>query len=110
MALMACVPLIVFLAPVNFTLEAPENVCDLAGADLNQDGLGDILAVFCDEKSDPLRKGFAVYLAQEDGTYPPAPYSLLSLAPETGAVMLTETDGRAPVELAALNAFGAITY
>ncbi|MBP8131177.1 MAG: VCBS repeat-containing protein [Candidatus Hydrogenedentes bacterium] len=110
MALMACVPLIVFLAPVNFTLEAPENVCDLAGADLNQDGLGDILAVFCDEKSDPLRKGVAVYLAQEDGTYPPAPSSLLSLAPETGAVMLTETDGRAPVELAALNAFGAMTY
>lgn len=110
MMLIAGVSLIAFVAPVNFVLEAPENVCDVAGCDLNQDGRGDILVVFCDERSDPLRKGVAAYLGGEDGLYPAAPTNILALPPETGALMLSETEGRPPMEVVALDAFGAIIY
>ncbi|HNR30160.1 MAG TPA: VCBS repeat-containing protein [Candidatus Hydrogenedentes bacterium] len=110
MLVLAGIGLVVLAAPANYILEAPENVCDVTATDLNLDGVGDILVLYCDEKSAPPRKGLGIYFGREDGSYPAAPATVIELSPEVGALMLAERDGAPPVELVALDAKGATLY
>ena len=76
------------VAPVVYTLEAAQNVWDMAATDLNQDGFKDILLLTNDEKAFPLCKEVAAHVADASGAYPAQPTSRLELPVETGAVFL----------------------
>lgn len=92
------------------TLKAPENVWDCAAEDLDQNGVNDLLLSCCDERSDPLKKLVAVYLAGSDGTYPAEPSFTCPLDESVGVLFLAEVDGKAPRELVAADAEGAQIY
>lgn len=94
-------------APETFVLNAPENVWDVVSEDFNQDGRGDLLALCCDEKSDPLRKQAVLFPADAAGAYAETPSFSLPLAPETGALFLSEFDGAPPREVVAVTGEGA---
>ena len=98
------------VAPVVYTLEAAQNVWDMAATDLNQDGFKDILLLTNDEKAFPLCKEVAAHVADASGAYPAQPTSRLALPVETGAVFLAEVAGGPPVEVVAAHGAGAVVY
>lgn len=97
-------------APETFVLHATLNVWDVTAHDLNQDGLDDLLVLACDEKSSPLDKHLAVFLAQENGAYLQEPSLVLPLPPESGSLFLSETDGAPPADIVIANAEGVRVF
>ena len=93
-----------------FVLKTETSVWDVSVEDLNQDGRGDIIALCCDEKSYPLKKEIAVFLAGAEETYPNAPSIILPLDPSIGAAFLTEATGAAPKELVVADAASAAVH
>lgn len=92
------------------TLNAPQNVWDAAAEDLDGNGRADLLLLCCDERSDPLNKFVAVYLATAEGTFAAEPSFQCPLEPAAGVLFLAEMDGNAPRELVAARALGATVY
>lgn len=91
-------------------METSEPVWDVAVEDLNVNGSGDILAVCCDPKTSPLKKGLAVFMNDGGGLYPSTPSFVLPLDPSISTLFWAEVDGTVPRELVAANAFGAKIY
>lgn len=110
MLAIAALSLAAFAVPDAYTLHAALNVWDVTAHDLNRDGYDDILVLACDEKSSPLDKHLAVFLAQENGAYPQEPSLVLPLAPESGPLFLSETDGTPPADIVIVNAEGARVF
>ena len=81
-------------APKTLTLTSRLGVWDVAVADFNGDSKMDILAFCADPRSYPLKKGLAVFLADEAGRYPSTPSVELELDPSIGTGFIAETDGR----------------
>lgn len=100
------------ISPVGIvtTIQAPENVWDAAAEDLDGNGFADLLLLCCDERSDPLNKFLAIYLAGDDGTYPQEPSSRCPLDPSVGVLFQAEADGKAPREVVAASALGAQVF
>ena len=96
--------------PHHFVLETDAGVWDAAVHDIDGDGFNDVLAVCCDEYSNPLNKFVAVFLGNKDGEFPSVPSTICPLDPSVGALFFAETDGAAPIELVATNASGATIY
>ncbi len=112
MTALAMLALTAFAAgePQIYTLKAGTSVWDVAALDVNGDERGDIVAVCCDETSDPLNKYLAVFLADESGAYTAVPSMLLPLDPSIGVLFEANVDGVAPSELLAANAEGVMAY
>lgn len=96
--------------PRLFTLEAPSNVWDVATAELTQSGQQDILLLVNDEQAYPSCKELLLYTSDGEGVYPSQPNYRLALPEETGALFLAEVDGKAPVEIVAVDGYGAHIY
>ncbi len=96
--------------PRIFALNAGTSVWDVAAEDINSDGLADILAMCCDEKSDPLNKYLAVFLAGEDGGYTQKPTFTVPLDPVLSVAFPAEIDGTAPRELVVASAEGIVGF
>jgi len=109
-ACMLCMTVLADPPPATFVLQTEQNVWDVAVADPNQDGFGDVLALCCDETSYPLDKSLCLFHANGAGAYGEAPAAALPLQPQTGALFLAEVDGTAPQELVAADAGGATVY
>lgn len=92
--------------PKVFHLEPGISVWDVAVHDFNGDGLQDILALCCDETSEPLRKNCNLFLATALGGYQRKASVRLPLAPDIGALFLAEMTGDAPKELIAASSEG----
>lgn len=103
----AAIGLVALTAPQSYVLQSTLDVWDVTAHDLNRDGYGDILVLACDEKTSPLQKHLAAFLANEEGAYSQDPSFVLPLAPESGALVLSETDGTPPADLVIVNAEGA---
>lgn len=96
--------------PRQFTLYAGTSVWDVAALDVNGDGRTDVVAVCCDENSEPLNKYLAVFLADESGGYPSEPSIKTPLDPSIGVLFEAEIDGVPPKEILAANAEGVTAY
>lgn len=96
--------------PQVYTLNAPENVWDVAAEDLNQDGIKDILVLSCDGQSYPMKKQLSIYLAKSDGSYSADATSQLSLDPVVGTLLLAEVSDGAPREVLAADSAGVTIY
>ncbi len=92
--------------PKVFELQPGVSVWDVTAHDFDGDGQQDILALCCDETSDPLQKNCDVFLATPLGGYDQKPSVRLPLAPDIGAVFLAEMTGAAPKELVAASSEG----
>jgi len=92
------------------TITAPENVWDAAAEDLDANGFADLLLLCGDERSDPLNKFIAVYMAGADGAYPDQPSSRCPLDESVGVLFQAEMDGKAPREIVAASGLGAQVY
>jgi hypothetical protein len=90
-----------------FVLQTEMSIWDVAVQDLNQDGQADIVALCCDDKSFPLRKQIAVFLADPAGGYPGQPSFQYVLEPRVGGAFFAEADGRPPKELVLTDSGGA---
>lgn len=117
MLLPLCLSLIITATPApamptgtTRTLMAPENVWDAAAEDLDGNGIADLMLLCCDERSDPLNKFIAVYMAGADGSYPDEPSSRCPLDPSVGVLFQAEMDGKAPREVVAASGIGAQVY
>ncbi|MDQ1258125.1 MAG: repeat-containing protein [Candidatus Hydrogenedentes bacterium] len=110
MPLLVSIGLLLAAEPAHYVLNEDVSIWDVAAVDVNGDGLADVFALCCDEKSDPLRKYVAVHLAEASGAYPAKPSCILKLDPSVGGAFFAETDGAAPKELVAANAEGATVY
>jgi len=95
--------------PRQFLLRSDTDVWDIAVEDLNADGLKDVLAVTCEEDSDPPVKHVRAYVSYGD-VYPSRPSFETRLDDDAGGVFLAEVDGTAPRELVAVSAQGAVVY
>lgn len=96
--------------PRQFALNAGVSVWDVAALDVNGDGRGDVVAICCDEDSEPLNKYIAVFLADERGGYPSEPTMKTTLEPSVGVLFEAEIDGAAPKEILAADAEGVTAY
>ena len=96
--------------PRQFTLNAGASVWDVATLDVNGDGRGDVVAVCCDENSEPLNKHIAVFLCDDNGGYPSQPSIKTPLDPSIGALFEAEIDGAPPREILAANAEGVTAF
>ncbi|MDZ4860671.1 MAG: VCBS repeat-containing protein [Candidatus Hydrogenedentes bacterium] len=96
--------------PRIFALQADSSIWDVTAHDINNDGMGDILALCCDETSDPLTKSVAVYLANPEGGYPAMPSFSVPLDTALSVGFLAEVDGAPPKELVLASAEGLIAY
>lgn len=96
--------------PRVFQLQPDVSVWDVTAHDFNGDGQQDILALCCDETSDPLRKHCDVFLATPLGGFQRKPSVRLPLDPDIGAVFLAEMTGSAPKELVAASSEGVQVY
>ncbi len=90
--------------PQSFTLHAGTSVWDVAALDVNGDERGDVVAVCCDENSEPLNKYLAVFLCDANGGYPSEPSFKTPLDPSIGVLFEAEIDGAPPKEIMAANA------
>lgn len=96
--------------PVVYELTADAPVWDIAVHDLNGDGRKDILALCNDHDAQPPRKFVATFLAEDDGSYPPQPSSILNLDQSIGVSFLAEINGHPPKELVAVDHASATWY
>jgi len=96
--------------PKVFQLQPGVSVWDVAVQDFNGDQRKDILALCCDEKSDPLRKNCDLFLATPLGGYQRKASVRLPLASDIGAVFLAEMTGEAPKEIIAASSEGVEIY
>jgi hypothetical protein len=96
-------------APQLDVLSTELPVWDVAAADIDGNGKGDILALCSDPEKTPLRKQLAVYLAGDSG-YSSRPSFTLPLGRETGGVFLSDTNGQPPAELVVTDPGGAQVY
>lgn len=97
-------------APQHFVLNTDIGVWDAAVHDINGDGFNDILAVCCDEDSNPLHKFVAVFLGNASATFDSKPSAVCPLDPSVGALFFAEVDGAPPIEMVATNAAGGTVY
>ena len=97
-------------SPHVFALEAGASVWDVRPVDIDGDGLGEILALCCDDTDGTLEKHVAVFKADALGNFPSKPSFEVALDPSVGAMFVAEVDGAAPVELVAVNAEGATVF
>ncbi len=88
-------------APKIYALGAGSSVWDVSAFDVNNDGKGDIVALCCDENSEPLKKFVAVYFADAQGAYSEKPSTTVPVDPSLSVFFPVEIDGTAPKELAA---------
>lgn len=95
--------------PAHFTVEASWDVWDVAHAELNGDGVQDLLLVTCDGELEPPGKRVEVVLS-EGGGYGATPGATLELPAHIGALFLAEVNGGEPKELVAAHAEGADVY
>ncbi|MCC6490058.1 MAG: VCBS repeat-containing protein [Candidatus Hydrogenedentes bacterium] len=93
--------------PRIFSLDAGVSVWDVATLDVNGDNRGDVVAICCDELSDPLNKYLAVFLADDSGGYASTPALKTRIDPSVGAFFEAEIDGTPPKEILAANSDGA---
>jgi len=96
--------------PAVYTMDPGVEVWDVAAHDMNGDGKLDIFAFCCAEKSMPLHKFIAVYLADSSGAYGKTPSLTVPLEPTIGAAFFAEVTGKPPLELVTVNAEGATVY
>ena len=94
----------------SYVLNAPMPVCDVATEDLQGAGKRAILALCCDEKTDPLKKTVAVYLPGSDGGYAASPTLELPLSSDIGCLFFTRLEKDATRVLAAANADGVTLF
>lgn len=97
-------------APQTYTLNAPENVWDVAVEAMDGNSARAIFALTCDEKSRPLKKSVCAYVPDAAGAYPATPTVTLPLDPAVSSLLFAEVDGTPPRELVALHAAGATVY
>jgi hypothetical protein len=111
MHFLAPLALAVFAAePTAFVLNAPSDVWDVTRADLNNDGLDDILAYCSDATAREPTKELAVFLATASGRYAAKPSLRFELNPLNGTAFVTEFDGEPPVELTTIRQDRATVY
>ncbi len=96
--------------PKVYELRPGVSVWDVAAHDFDRDGQQDLLALCCDETSDPLKKNCDVFLATPLGGYQSKPSVRLPISPDVGAVFLAEMTGEAPKELVAASSEGVKVY
>ncbi|GMV90342.1 MAG: hypothetical protein AMXMBFR82_01200 [Candidatus Hydrogenedentota bacterium] len=96
--------------PRQFALHAGVSVWDVATMDVNGDGRSDVVALCCDEDSEPLNKFIATFLSDESGGYPAKPNIQTVLNPTVGVLFEAEIDGAAPKEILAADAEGVTAY
>ena len=92
------------------TLNAPQHVWDVAAEDFDGNGFSDLILLCCDERSDPLKKLIAVYMADAQGRYAAEATFTCPLDAQVGVLWQAEVDGAAPRELVAASAMGAQVY
>ncbi|NUM53340.1 MAG: VCBS repeat-containing protein [Candidatus Hydrogenedentes bacterium] len=97
-------------APKIYALDAGASVWDVVALDVNNDGKGDIVAVCCDENSEPLNKYLALFFADENGAYPSAPSSIVPIDSSLSVLFPVEIDGKPPKEIAAASAEGLVAF
>lgn len=96
-------------APDTFVLGAGAPIADVAVEDVDGDGCVDI-AVLCVEEAGAPSRYLAVFCATAPGMYLEHPATILPLGEATGGLFFTETDGKPPRELAAVDMTGARVY
>jgi hypothetical protein len=96
--------------PRVLELDAQLDVWDVVWGDFSGNGKLDLLTLCSDEDSEPQRKHLAVFFAQDDGGYNKQPDVVVPLKPEAGAMVVAETTGEAPAEVAAADAGGLLAY
>ncbi|MCC6154128.1 MAG: VCBS repeat-containing protein [Candidatus Hydrogenedentes bacterium] len=95
-------------APSIYSLNAGTSVWDVTCFDVNNDSRGDVVAVCCDENSQPLKKFIAIYFADENGAYSTNPSATVPIDSSLSVLFPVEIDGKAPKELAAASAEGLV--
>jgi hypothetical protein len=93
-----------------YVLNTDAAVWSVTARDITGDGKAELFAACCDEKSYPLKKFVAVFIADETGGYPAKASLIIDLAPSMSALFLAETDGKPPVEFVAADAEGATVF
>ena len=96
--------------PKIYKLQPGVSVWDVVVHDFNGDGLQDILALCCDETSEPLKKNCDLFIANAIGGYARDASVRLPLAADVGAVFLAEMTGEAPKEVVAASSEGVQIY
>jgi hypothetical protein len=85
--------------PVSFVLKTPSDAWDVTQADVNGDGLQDIVAYCSDATSPTPVKELAVFLCEAEGKYPASPTFRHEFGESNGIVFVTEYDGSPPIEI-----------
>ncbi len=96
--------------PVASVLTTSADVWDVTQADLNGDGLADLIAYCSDATAAEPTKELTIFLAQSIGKYPSKPSLTFLLDEANGLVFISEFDGEAPAELIAAQQDGATVY
>lgn len=94
----------------HYELTTETEVWDVVSADLNGDGVDDLMAYCSDPNSDAPQKHIAVFMGQPDGSYPAVPSLTLPLPATNGAAFIAEFDGEPPVEFVAADQSAAQVY
>lgn len=95
--------------PRIFSLNAPYDVWDTITADLNQDGIADILALTCDGSEQPYSKALCGYFSNGTG-FPEQPTFAEMLPPSASIAFLVEADGVPPKEILVADALTETLY
>jgi len=108
--LLLCILVSATSEPEIYVLSTGAPIWDVVAYDLNGDDQKDILALCSDSDAEPPQKEIAIFLANEDGGYPPQPSSVLALAETVGVSFLAEIDGESPKELVVVDHASATWY
>lgn len=88
--------------------EAP--IWNVAPHDVTGDGKAELFVACCDERSYPLKKLVAVFIADDAGGYPAQASLTIDLEPSISTLFFAEVDGKPPVELVGVDAEGATVF
>lgn len=94
----------------HYALETEADVWDVTAADLNGDGVEDLIAYCSEGENATPEKSLAVFLGRPGGVYTSHPSFVHALPEENGTAFVAEWDGAAPEELVTASHAGARIY